>query len=127
LSRSIHRPRIIVTEDFADTDSAKYTLLSGLGYRFVGAWGADSIWISRSHPADASPLRLPLWRMPADWTPSGLPATGQVCFESLTRQCVVGWAFRDAGCPPAPDVVIELRRVNSPQRSAFRAARLPRE
>ena len=57
LKHTTQRPRIIVTEDFAETDALKYALLSDVGYRFVAAWGSDSIWVSRSHAAVPPGLR----------------------------------------------------------------------
>jgi len=123
LKHTTQRPRIIVTEDFAETDALKYVLLSDVGYRFVGSWGSDSIWLSRSHAAVPPELRLPLWRLPSDWRPSGTPEAGAVRFEAIARQCVVGWAFGDTGAVPTLEVVVDLRPVNSPQRYVFRAAR----
>src|ERR1039458_7873857 len=120
------RPSIILTEDFVETDAEKYVLLSGLGYEFAGAWGADSVWISRSHPVDTTSLRLPVSRLPAGWKPTGMPVVGQVYFESITRQCAVGWAVGEIGKLPSRDVVLDLRRRNSPQRYVFEAQRVPR-
>ncbi len=126
LAGTARRPRIIVTEDFSETDVEKYALLSNLGYRFVGAWGSDSVWISHSHLADTTSLRMPVWRLPVDWKPSGVPVSGRLFFESLTRQCIVGWAFIESNRVPTVDVVVDLRRAGSPQRYVFRAARVPR-
>ena len=126
LHDAFQRPRIILTEDFVETDAEKYVLLSGLGYEFAGAWGADSVWISRSHPVDTTSLRLPVSRLPAGWKPTGMPVVGQVYFESITRQCAVGWAVGEIGKLPSRDVVLDLRRRNSPQRYVFEAQRVPR-
>jgi FkbM family methyltransferase len=126
LSDSIARPRVIITEDFSETDLEKYALLTKLGYRFVGAWGADSVWVCRNHTADTTAVRLPVSRLPPDWKPSGTPVPGRLFFESITRQCIVGWAFGEANRVPALDVVVDLRRVGSQQRYLFRAVRVPR-
>jgi FkbM family methyltransferase len=126
LDATVQRPRIIVTEDFSDTDLEKYALLTKLDYRFVGAWGPDSVWISQSHRVDTTSLRLPVRRLPADWKPSGTPVSGRLVFESVTRQCVIGWAFFEANRVPPLDVVVDLRRAGSPQRYVFGATRTPR-
>jgi hypothetical protein len=126
LSRTTHRPRIIVTEDFAETDAEKYDFLSKLNYRFLGAWGADSVWMFGSHGADTSSLRLPISRISSTWQPSGTLAAGRVYLEFVNRQCLVGWAFCQADQVPPLEVVLDLRSATSPQRYVFRAARVPR-
>jgi FkbM family methyltransferase len=120
------RPRIIVTEDLRETSSEKYALLSSLCYRFVGAWRADSIWVSNSHPVETTSLRLPIFRLPFTWKPSGAPTSGTVFFDGLRRSCVLGWAFHERDQVPPRLVVVDLRGVNSPQRYVFQAVRTPR-
>jgi len=126
LARTAARPRIIVTEDFVETNQGKYALLDGLGYQFLGAWGADSIWIFRTHRVGIEGLRLPITRLPSTWQPSGVQIGGQAFFESLTRQCVVGWAICSPDETPPDEVVIDLLRAGSRQRYVFQAHRVPR-
>jgi len=78
LEQARSRPRIIVTEDFAGTNEEKYAFLTQQKYRYVRSWGSDSFWISESHPADTKSLRLPIFRLPQVWEPTGKLATQDV-------------------------------------------------
>jgi hypothetical protein len=76
--------------------------------------------------ADTTAVRLPVWRLLTDWEPSGARVTGRLFFESVTRQCIVGWSFGEPNRVPALEVIVDLRRLDSPQRYLFRAVRVPR-
>jgi hypothetical protein len=123
------RPRIIVTEDFAGTNEEKYAFLTQQKYRYVGSWGSDSFWINESHPADAKCLRLPVFRLPEVWEPTGkLADPGRVMFDqNASFGCTVaGWAWTEINKQPEPNIVIALHRVDSGDTYIFQAWRTPR-
>jgi hypothetical protein len=123
------RPRIIVTEEFGGTNEEKYAFLSERNYRFVGAWGFDSFWISASHPADITSLQFPIRRLPPNWLPQQQPgSSGQVTLDDhlLPGVSVVGWAWTEIDKEPERTVVLALSPVDSPQRYFFQAWRIPR-
>jgi FkbM family methyltransferase len=129
LSESSARPRIIVTEDFAATDTEKYLFLAECNYRFLGNWGIDSFWMAAWHPADVTPLQLPVRRVPSDWLPSGRvvdSARVGVDRELFSYPCLIGWAWTEISRSPDSSVVVRLDRVDSPQRYLFEAWRVPR-
>ncbi len=120
------RPRLIVTEEFAPTDGAKHSLLKGLGYQFLGVWGADSFWAHPRQKLDITSLRIPIFRLPSDWQPSGKQVSGKAHIDHFQRPAVLGWAFLSSDKQPGW-AALELQRVDLPPRYVFRALRFPRE
>jgi len=129
LDQTRARPRIIVTEEFGETNDEKYAFLSERNYRFVGAWGFDSFWIRGSHPVDTTSLRFPIRRLPAGRFPREQPSSsGQVMLDNppMPGVCVIGWAWTEIDKQPEPTVALALSPVDSPQRYFFQAWRMPR-
>ena len=134
LDGSSAKPRIIVTEDFAETNEKKYLFLEGQDYRFAGIWGSDSFWVTVPHPATVDRLRFPVSPLPA-----GVPAAGarrvagRVMFDSAASSSagvapfsVVGWAWTDIDSPPPAKVAVSLVSSATGQTFRFRAWRVPR-
>jgi len=48
LDLSIFRPQVIVTEDYARKDAAKYALLQNAGYELLGKCDCNSLWRAKS-------------------------------------------------------------------------------
>ncbi|MDQ2712257.1 MAG: FkbM family methyltransferase [Acidobacteriota bacterium] len=126
LANTSARPRIIVTEDFAGTDEAKYDLLRREQYRFIGRWGCDSFWVAKWHSVDTAHIRLPIERIPEDWLPTGKRVGGLAKVDGVEYGCLYGWACIMESSNPAPEVIVSLKSENSPQRYLFRAFRSAR-
>ena len=129
LARMRARPRIIVTEEHPLTNREKYEFLLERKYRFVGTWGSDSLWISESHPADVSSVRMPVMRLTEPWVPSEKHVeTGRAVMDenACLRSSIVGWAWTEIDEEPEPEVAVVLDGVDSAQRYSFRAWRMPR-
>jgi FkbM family methyltransferase len=123
------RPRIIVTEDFSATNTAKRQLLTGLGYTCAGNWGGDSFWISTKQKVDISGLHLPVLSVASKWKPSGKPiGPGHVNIDESAsfRYTVAGWAWNESFLYPETEVFVSLCASGSHQTDLFRAWSLPR-
>ncbi len=123
------KPRLIVTEDFGETNEEKYEFLSMRNYGCAGCLGSDSFWI-RDHP-QAAPrqLRLPVQRLSNQWEPDGpLRQMGQAALEAdaSLENAVGGWAWNQIDREPVQDVTLALRSLDSKQTFCFQCWRTPR-
>lgn len=123
------RPRIIVTEDFVNTNEAKYALLESLGYQNVGIWASDSFWV-HGRASVSIPLQPPVCRFPPQWKPYGaLAGTGNCMHDQAAsyRNSIAGWAWSEkSGCPEKLEVIIRLGCPQSGEEVHFESWHTPR-
>lgn len=123
------RPRIIVTEDLASTDQAKYGLLASLGYQNMGFWGSDSFWSYGAAKTGGGRFEPPVHQLPPSCQPSGNHAgTGRCMLDrsGFYRSSIAGWAWVQLDSPPPEDVFLVLKSVETGAERIFAAWRNPR-